>query len=186
MKSRNGFALRALAVLGLSLAIVGIIQMHSAPAADTEFKALSAGSAGCAANSRSPEVYTFYGDSDTIVSKLANFDMDLPNRRTYALVVESTNGTDVALFENAQEKVNVHRWTNKDGVDVRTSLDKVILDNKGVHCVGEQVKDALTSSLKDAKVDRDAPLPANAKSAFGHSIQKHKDAFIRATVYLLC
>jgi len=141
---------------------------------------------GCEEDSRSPEVYTFYGDSATVLSKVANVKMQLPERRMYMVVVEGDNGAEVRLFERAAKTNKFHVWSSKvkDVADLNQQISKAIIENRGVACVGEQTKALVTKGVSPQDLGS-IPAPVNGRAAFAHAISGAK-GFVRATIYLLC
>ena len=161
------------------------------------FKAVSL--AGCRWASWEPEVFSFYGDPAAVRAKLENFEMHLPDRRVFMFMVESSQSAQLSLFESAKDKddkdgkgtgykhtdkFHVWTWEGKSAAELREKATDTILANKGVLCVGEQVK-GLVKSLKpeDKGV---VPAPKTALAAFGHAIKNYDDQYIRLTVFLLC
>jgi len=198
MKKR--FAFPILVVSGL-LAVSALAalrqQEQNAEAKKTTFKAVSL--AGCRRASWEPEVFSFYGDPATVRAKLENFEMHLPDRRVFMFLVESSHSAQLSLFElakdkddkdgqdaknNDTDKFRVWIWEGKSAAELREKAADTILANKGVLCVGEQVK-GLVKSLKpeDKGV---VPAPKTALAAFGHAIKGYDDQYIRLTVFLLC
>jgi hypothetical protein len=150
----------------------------------TKFK--SEGAAGCKAQSWSPEVVSLYGDRQTVIEKLGNFDMDLPNRRIYMFLLETEQNAELALFEeSAQSKYRVSRWKGTPRKDLRQSVDEAIIQNKGVACVGEQTK-AIVKKLPELRDEGEIPAPATGAAAFSHAIRGATGDYVRTTIYLLC
>jgi len=161
------------------------------------FKAVSL--VGCRLASWEPEVFSFYGDPTAVRAKLENFEMHLPDRRVFMFMVESSQSAQLSLFELAKgkddkdgkgtkdkgtDKFRVWTWEGKSAAELREKATDTILANKGVLCVGEQVK-GLVKSLKPE--DRGVvPAPKTALAAFGHAIEGYNDQYIRLTVFLLC
>ncbi|CAM3848366.1 hypothetical protein KIPE111705_27910 [Kibdelosporangium persicum] len=141
---------------------------------------------GCTVFSWTPEVHDFYGDPASILHKIDNQDMALSDRRIFVLLTESEGRANVRFFEQVDGKnYSVSTWTGDslDGLNGR--LADTILTNKGVHCVGEQVR-ALLGSV-DLELAATVPAPANARAAFAHTIREHgEQTFTRATCALLC
>jgi hypothetical protein len=123
----------------------------------------------------------------------------LPDRRVFLFLVESSQSAQLSLFELATDKddkdsqgtkskdtdkFHVWFWGGKSAAELREKATDTILANKGVLCVGEQVK-GLVKSLKpeDKGV---VPAPKTALAAFGHAIIGYNDQYIRLTVFLLC
>jgi hypothetical protein len=141
---------------------------------------------GCEAESWSPEVISFYGDSAIIVRKLSKFEMNLSGRRVFALLLEGAKDSAIRVYERSSPgRYSVSLWKGALAPTLRANLDKAILENKGVHCVGEQTK-AIVSQMPELRVESDIPAPASAKAAFSHPIRDMNDTYVRATVYLLC
>ena len=67
-----------------------------------------------------------------------------------------------------------------------TEIDKAIIDNKGVNCVGEQVKTVLKKELGKGEVSPPAAAPETPKAAFAHSVKEASGEFIKSTVIVLC
>lgn len=133
-----------------------------------------------------PEVHDFYGDPEAILAKMDNTDMELGQRRMYALLTESAEHADVRFFEQVDGKqYAVATWTGDslDGLNGR--LAETILTNKGVHCVGEQTRELL--SELGMSLEATVPSLANPRAAFAHTVRAHGDGeFTRATTALLC
>ncbi|MEY9109682.1 hypothetical protein ABH999_005878 [Bradyrhizobium yuanmingense] len=141
---------------------------------------------GCEAESWSPEVISFYGDSETIVRKLGKFEMNLSGRRVFALLVEGAKDSAIRVYERSRPgRYSVSLWKGAQSSSLRSNLDRAIIENKGVHCVGEQTK-AIVTQMPELRVETDIPAPATAKAAFSHPIRELGDDYVRATVYLLC
>src|ERR1043165_4419068 len=127
---------------------------------------------GCEPASWSPEVLDFYGDPATILRKIDGHDMELADRRIFVLLTESEGRANVRFFEQVDgENYAVSTWTGEslDGLNGR--LAETIMTNKGVHCVGEQVR-ALLKSF-DLELAATVPAPANARAAFAHTVREH-------------
>jgi hypothetical protein len=152
------------------------------------FKAVSL--AGCKEQSWTPEVFSFYGDPAAVAAKLNNFDMNLPNRRVFMFMIETTNDAQISLFELAKESKDdnsmFHLWTwkGKSASDLREKATETILANRGVLCVGEQIKSLVKGLNPDDKGD--IPAPKTALAAFGHTVHGYGSDYIRLTVFLLC
>jgi hypothetical protein len=140
---------------------------------------------GCDDAKWSPEVYTFYGDASAILRKIDRVPMELTRRRVFFLIAEGGNSAELRFFERSDDdRWAVYSWSGEDA-DLANRVAKVILDNRGVHCVGEQVK----HSLKSLTIHSEGlvPAPESARAAFAHTIRAHgENHYIRATVGLLC
>jgi hypothetical protein len=141
---------------------------------------------GCKPASWSPTVYNFYGDADAIVGELDGAGIELDERRVYALLLQGESGAEARFFERVdRDSWAVLSWRGGDLGTVFGRLDDVIRRNRGVHCVGEQVKALLTSELK-LEPEGMVTAPGSAEAAFGHTIRSHGGDFMRATTALLC
>src|ERR1700730_5060028 len=91
--------------------------------------------AGCKFLSYTPEVFSFYGDPAAVTAKLNNFDMNLPNRRVFMFMVETTNRAQISLFELAKDRkddndmFNLWTWKGKSANDLREKATETILAN---------------------------------------------------------
>src|SRR5262245_11143805 len=118
---------------------------------------------GCEEESWSPEVISLYGDGDTIIKNLEGIKMDLPSRRVYIFTLETGKDAELAFYERTSPgKVTISRWKGKSGAELRNKVHDIIIENKGVQCVGEQSK-AILSKLPELKIDKEIAAPANAK-----------------------
>jgi hypothetical protein len=142
----------------------------------------------CNYNSWNPEAYCFYGEKAKIVDKLSNLPTTkLSERRVYLQITQGESRGDVKLYEREKNGTfTVTEWTTPQTAHLLTELDKVIIVNKGVNCVGEQIKSLLGKELKNGKVSEGVPPPESFKAAFAHSVNEAKGAFIRSIVLLAC
>ena len=142
---------------------------------------------GCKNASWNPEVYSFYGAKDTIVQKLANISTQLSERRIFLQVTQGESSADVKLYERREDGTfTVTEWTPDQTSQLLTDIDQAIIANKGVNCVGEQVKSILANKLKGKKVVRATSAPASPEAAFAHSVNDASGKFIRTTITILC
>jgi hypothetical protein len=142
---------------------------------------------GCRQNSWEPEVLSYYGDPATVLRKLDNYEMNLPKRRIFMFLAESKGSAELSIFELADEKTNefhVWHWKGNSAGELREEATETILKNRGVACVGKQIKSLV---MKLNPEDQGAiPAVATASAAFGHAIRELNDQYIRTTVFLLC
>jgi hypothetical protein len=141
---------------------------------------------GCKRASFEPEVHSLYGDVRTVLYKIDNDQMALPQRRVYIALLESDKGSELAYFERQQDQTyKVLRWNGDNISELREKLTNMILKNRGIACVGAQSK-----ALIQAKLTLDdlgnIPMPLNANAAFSHMIRGHDGEYLRMTVFLLC
>lgn len=141
----------------------------------------------CNYSSWNPELYSFYGAKDKIVAKLGNIPAKLSERRVFLQVTQGDSSADVKLYEQQKDGTfTVTDWTTRQTSRLLADIDKAIVANKGVNCVGEQVKGVLAKELKEGKVSKDVPAPASPEAAFAHPVKEATGEFIKSTVILLC
>jgi hypothetical protein len=168
-------------ILRLGLALLASLWLGVVPptAAETE--------PGCKASSWNPEVHSFYGTRDKILERVAALPVKLGDRRVFLQVTEGESGSHVKLYEQQKDNTfTVTEWATKDASQLLGEIDRVIITNKGVNCVGEQVKGLLIKTLKEGKVSTAVPSPESTTAAFGHDIKGIEGAFVRSTIAILC
>jgi len=143
--------------------------------------------ARCANYSYQPEVIAYFGDSNTISEKLDNDHMGLPDRRGYLLLVETKGTSELAFFEREDEHLfKVYKWEGSSLGNFREDLTNVILENRGIACVGAQAKSMVKVNFNPSDLGT-IPMPLSAKAAFSHILKKYSgDQYLRVTVLLLC
>jgi hypothetical protein len=141
---------------------------------------------GCEVESWSPEVISIYGDAETIIDKMGGIDKDLTTRRVYIFTLETAKAAEIAFYERTSPgKVTISRWSGKPDPSFYNAVNNAIIENKGVHCVGEQTK-AIVSKLSELKKDQEVAAPVNAKAAFSHQVRARGGEYMRTSVYLMC
>ena len=106
----------------------------------------------CRNNSWNPETYGFYGAKKTILEKLPKIPETAPfaDRRVFVQITEGESGVEVKLFERQDNGTfTTTVWTRGKGGRLICDIDDRIMDNKGLDCVGETVKEALGKLLGD-------------------------------------
>lgn len=146
------------------------------------------GQAGCNDASWNPESYSFYGEKAKIIEKFGKVSTTpLSERRVFLQVTQGKSEADIKLYERAKDgKFTVTEWATPNTSHLLAQIDRAIVDNKGVNCVGEQVKGILVKELKHGKVTEAIPAPESLKAAFGHSVEKATGEFIKSVIFLLC
>lgn len=141
----------------------------------------------CKNSSWNPELFSFYGARDTIVEKLANIPVTLSERRVFVQVTQGNSSISVKLYEQQKDGTfTVTEWTRKQTSHLLPDIDSAIIANKGVNCVGEQVKSVLAKDLNEGKVTKEVPAPASPEAAFAHSVKEASGDFVKTTIILLC
>jgi hypothetical protein len=146
------------------------------------------GQPGCNEASWNPESYSFYGEKDKIVEKFGNISTTkLADRRVFLQVTQGDAKADVKLYERQKDgKFTVTEWAANQTSRLLADIDKAIVANKGVNCVGEQVKGILGKQLKEGKISKDIPAPESLPAAFAHPVKEATGAFIKSVIFLLC
>jgi len=141
----------------------------------------------CLNSSWSPELYSFYGAKDVIAEKLANIPAKLSERRVFLQVTQGDSGAYVKLYERQEDGTfTATEWATKQTSRLLADIDKEIVANKGVNCVGKQVTGVLAKALGKGKVSKAVPAPASPEAAFAHSVKEASGEFIKSTVIILC
>lgn len=140
----------------------------------------------CAKYSYQPEVIAYFGDAATIINKLEDDRMGLPDRRGYLLLVETKQSAEFSFFERADdEHFRVAQWQGRTIGDLRERLTDVILENRGIACVGAQTKAIVKARFNPNDLGT-IPTPLSAKAAFSHPLKKYGNEYLRVTILLLC
>jgi hypothetical protein len=140
----------------------------------------------CAKFSYQPEVIAYFGDAATIINKLEDDRMGLPDRRGYLLLIETKESAEFSFFERADDKhFRVSQWQGRTLGDLRERLTDVILENRGIACVGAQTKSIVKARFNPSELGA-IPMPLSAKAAFSHALRKHGNEYLRVTILLLC
>jgi len=141
----------------------------------------------CRVSSWNPVQYTFYGAKDIIVERLAKIPAKLSENRVFLQVTQGDSTADVKLYEQQENGTfTVTEWHPKETSRLLSDIDKAIVANKGVNCVGEQVKGVLGKELKEGKVAQAVAAPVSPEAAFAHSVKEASGEFIKSIVIILC
>lgn len=141
----------------------------------------------CRHSSWDPTLFNLYGAKDTILEKMASISANLTERRVFLQVTQGDSSAEIRLYEQKEGGTYaVTKWTTKETAKLLADIDQAIVDNKGVDCVGEKVKDVLAKELGAGKPDPDVPAPASTKAAFAESVKNASGDFIKTTLIILC
>jgi hypothetical protein len=141
----------------------------------------------CNYNSLHPEWYTFYGDKDHVGDKVSSLQSKLSEHRVFLQITQGDKSATVKLFERQKDgSFTVTDWDAKQTGKLACEIDKAIMDNKGVNCVGEQIKATIVKALHAGKTIHSVAAPETPAAAFGHSIKQAKGDFIKSTIILAC
>jgi len=143
--------------------------------------------APCKPLSFSPEVFDFYGDPETVIEKIDNQHLPITERRMYFLLVESAQAAEMRFFERVSAELTaVFSWSGQSATELKTRIDEAVLTNRGVNCIGEQLK-ALINEGVELNLEGTVPAPATSRAAFAHTVRNNgAEGYLRATTGLLC
>ena len=140
----------------------------------------------CNFASWSPESHTFYGKKDFILEKIANLPVNLSEHRVFLQVTQGDSTGTVKLFERHQDgKFTVTQWSPPQTSGLLVAIDNVIMANKGVNCVGEQIK-AILKELGKGTVSEGVAAPVSPAAAFDHAVKEATGDFIRTVLIFGC
>ena len=145
------------------------------------------GTDACNYQSWNPEIYCFYGAKENITDKVSRLPLKLSEHRVFVQITQGEAWAQVKMFELQKDGTfTVTEWEGKDTFRLACDIDKAIVANKGVNCVGEQMKAAIVKALGKGKVSHSVASPETPAAAFGHSIKAAKGAFIKSEVIVAC
>ena len=111
----------------------------------------------------------------------------LSERRVFLQITQGDSGANVKLYERQKDNsFTVTEWSGKETSRLVCDIDKAIMANKGVNCVGEQIKAVIVKALHKGKVVESVANPETAAAAFTHSVKEAKGEFIKTTIILAC
>jgi hypothetical protein len=144
------------------------------------------GGDACNYASWNPEIYSFYGAKENVAEKVSRLPLKLSEHRVFVQITQGEAG-EVKMFElQKDETFTVTEWQGKDTSRLACDIDKAIMANKGVNCVGEQMKAAIVKALGKGKVSHSVAPPETPAAAFGHSIKAAKGDFIKSAIIVAC
>ena len=116
--------------------------------------------------------------------------MKLADRRVFLQIVQG-DADETALvrfFEQQQDGAyTVTEWHTKRASTLLADIDREICANKGVSCVGEQIKLFLQNTKRDDQhVTTGVAAPASVQAAFAHPVNEAKGVFIKTVLTTLC
>jgi len=141
----------------------------------------------CNNASWNPEVYSFYGAKENVAEKVSRLPLKLSEHRVFVQITQGEAWAQVKMFELQKDGTfTVTEWEGKDTSRLACDIDKAIMANRGVNCVGEQMKAAIVKALNKGKVSNSVAAPETPAAAFGHSIKAAKGDFIKSEVIVAC
>ncbi|HXX41901.1 MAG TPA: hypothetical protein VEI58_06515 [Chthoniobacterales bacterium] len=145
----------------------------------------SPGPTTCSFRSWNPESHTFYGKKEVIVQRLATLS-NPSEHRLFVQITQGDSGGSVRLYERNQNSAyDVTDWTPQHTSELIAEIDKAIMANKGVNCVGEQIK-AILKRLGNGKSVHDVAAPVTPEAAFAHPVKESRGEFIRTVIVYGC
>ena len=145
------------------------------------------GTDACNYQSWNPEIYSFYGAKENITEKVSRLPLKLSEHRVFVQITQGEASAQVKMFELQKDGTfTVTEWEGKDTFRLACDIDKAIVANKGINCVGEQMKAAIVKALGKGKVSDSVAAPETPAAAFGHSIKAAKGVFIKSEIIVAC
>jgi hypothetical protein len=140
----------------------------------------------CKRASSHTELYGFCGTKEGIIKKIASLPVQLSDRRVFVQLTQGDSGGEVKLFERQDNGTfKVTTWSTPETSMLLAEIDKTMFDNKGVNCVGEEVKNVLEANLKNPTVTEVAGFNTPA-AAFTDSVEKAGGKSVRTLMEILC
>ena len=104
----------------------------------------------------------------------------------FVQITQGDSGGTVRLFERNQNSAyNVTEWSAQHTSELIMEIDKAIMANKGVNCVGEQIK-AILKRLGNGKSIHDVAAPVSPEAAFAHPVKETRGEFIKTVIVYGC
>ncbi len=142
---------------------------------------------GCNHAGWNTEIYRFCGARESMIERVSNLPPEIVQRRVFAQITQGDSGAEIKLYERqASGSFKVTFWHKDETSDLMTAADRAIVTNKGVNCVGEQVKDVLLKELGQGTAKENVPAPATPAAAFVHSLKEAKGQYIQTIIIVLC
>jgi hypothetical protein len=130
-------------------------------------------------------MHTLYGHQDIILEKLSDWSAKPSDHRVFVQVTQGKTG-NVKLFEQSKDgSYTVTEWSPRETSELIVAIDKAITANKGVNCVGEQIK-AVLRKLGKGKTVEGVAEPASASAAFAHAVKEAQGDFIKTVIVFGC
>lgn len=147
----------------------------------------------CSLNSWSPEMFSFYGDKATVLSKFQKLDRNLLNHRTWAFIVETNQGAKLTFFElqgdlrgKDSKTMDLASTTGASFSDLSSQIAATLLKNNGDKCAGQLTKELLANYTNGQMVHTVIPRLASAGEAFQYAVAEANGEYVHATFILLC
>jgi hypothetical protein len=140
----------------------------------------------CNYSSKTPEEHTFYGEKEIITQKLSDWSAKPSEHRVMVQITQGDSGGEVKLFERHENgRYTVTDWSPRHTAELIAAIERAIMANKGVNCVGEQMKAVLKKLGKGHTVE-DVAEPASASAAFSHAVKESSGDFIQTVIVFGC
>jgi hypothetical protein len=142
---------------------------------------------GCNLASWNTELYRFYGSRDAMIESVSKLPAEILTRRVFIQVTQGDSSAKITLYERqADDTFTVTQWTERQTSHLLAEIDRAIVANKGVNCVGEQVQNVLYKELGKGEMVAGVAAPVSAKAAFAHSLKETKGLFMQTAIWVLC
>jgi hypothetical protein len=141
----------------------------------------------CYLSSRDVEAHGFYGTKEIVTDRASKLPVDLSDRRVFVQVTESGGKTDVKLFDQQKDgSFAITQWLKGKVPGLLDEIDRTIIKNKGIDCVGKAIENVLKKKLGAGKSIEPLPGPGSSKEAFTPSVQQARGDFIKTVIVFGC
>ena len=132
-------------------------------------------------------MHTLYGSKEVILKKLGDWSEKPSEHRVFIQITQGHKSGSVKFFEKTpgSNDYTVTEWEPHETAELVAALDRTIMANKGVNCVGEQMK-AVLKKLGKGKTTHDVAEPASASAAFSHSVKEASGEFLKTVIIFGC
>jgi len=133
-------------------------------------------------------MHTLYGSREVILQKLGDWSEKPSEHRVFVQITQGHKAASVKFYEKhpGSNSYTVTEWEPHETAELVAALDRTIMANKGVNCVGEQMKATLHKKLGEGKTIHDVAEPASSSAAFSHSVKEAKGDFIKTVIIFGC
>ncbi|MCI0387683.1 MAG: hypothetical protein MOB07_02780 [Acidobacteria bacterium] len=140
--------------------------------------------AGC--HSKGVEVHTFYGTTEDVLRGMDKLTTDRAASRMYTLVIESSKGAEIRVYEKAEAQgFTVSTWRGSGIGDLRATLDRKMLKTRGSSCAGAEMKQMLAARGMTLRSETVGAVPASSRAAFAPVVEPYR-GYLRVTVLDPC
>lgn len=136
---------------------------------------------GC--HSKGVSVHTFYGQTADLTGYIGQLAEHPLSSRVRVVVVESSKGARVRVFERQDDGYAVSSWQGASVGDMRAEWDSLILKSRGNSCAGADLAADLRARGFDLKPEGKLAAASNASTL---SPLAQGSGYLRMSVYDPC